>query len=622
MNCCCIYTKFILYFYLTDMKMTLKQKMVLSLIITGGILVLLFYTAFHVTIRPSLEGQKAIYIETLKKKIRIALSIEKKNIAIHCNNWANWEGMAHYVKSPSHEFETEVFPDMIFHEDIMDVVLVVNVADDPSKEEILFYKGYKDNNFLDFNQMGIHNEIRQIKDSIKRRPADIRTLFNSGVGPLIVVANPIISVEKFKKVAGVLILGRFIDEKMQAKISRYTMEKISSLSLDPKTLDDIYTRHMKGKDLFYRENNDNLDIYYLLKDIHQRPAMILYTQVNNQLFRGVYQHFIIFILITILSIIFLGLMLYYFIQKHIIIRMQDISKTMDKIESLDDLSRRIKIDKKIDEISQLVSSINLMLDKLDIEKVKRENAERTMITQGKLVSIGRLASCIGHEINNPLLAIANSLQVIKKISRSKSSLFKDALEICEAEIERISDIISSLLDFHRLEKEEFTYLEVQEIIQKSLDVLKWSKKLGSVKIIPKIENNCLVYGSSAKLKQVFINFILNAAEAMESADRGNKSQAGTKDTDNTLRIEAKNNKGKNVVEIHFIDNGPGIPEEVKGHLFEPFVSTKEAKGVGLGLYVSYKIIDNHKGEIIYNNNYKNGTHFIIKLPAIKGLRNG
>ena len=596
--------------------------MVLSLIVTGGILMLLFYTAFHVTIRPSLEDQKAIYIETLKKKIRIALSIEKKNIGIHCNNWANWECMARYVENPSREFESEMFPDMVFHEDIMDVVLVVNVADDASKEKIVFYKGYKDNKFLDFNQMGIHNEIQQIKDSVKRRSVIIRTLFNSGAGPLIVAANPIISGEKYKKVVGVLILGRFIDKKMQEKISRYTLEKISSLAFDAKTLDNFYSRHMDGKDLFYKENSDNLDIFYLLKDFQQRPVMVLYTRVNNRLFRGVYRHFIIFIVITALAIIFFGLMLYYFIQEHIIIRMQGIARTMDKIESWDDLSRRIKPDKKIDEISQLVSSINLMLDKLENEKVQRENAERTMITQGKLVSIGRLASCISHEINNPLLAIGNSLQVIKKISRSKSSLFKDALEICEAEIERISDIISSLLDFHRLEKDEFTYLEVEEIIRKSLDVLKWSKKLEAVKIIQKMENNCFVYGSAAKLKQVFINFILNAAEAMASADQGDENQAGTKDTANTLRIEAKNDKVKNVVEIHFIDNGPGIPAEVKGHLFEPFVSTKEAKGVGLGLYVSYKIIDNHKGEIIYNNNYKNGTHFIIKLPALEGLRNG
>jgi len=184
------------------------------------------------------------------------------------------------------------------------------------------------------------------------------------------------------------------------------------------------------------------------------------------------------------------------------------------------------------------------------------------------------------------------------------------------------------LDFHRLEKDEFAYLEVKETLQKSLDVLKWSKKLGATKITQKIESECVVYASSARLKQVFINFILNAVEAMESKNKspgiqqGIQGKTNSNEANGTLQIEVKNNKGKNLIEVHFLDNGPGIPNKVKGHLFEPFVSTKEAKGVGLGLYVSYRIIDNHKGEIVYNENYKKGAHFIIKLPAIKRFGNG
>ncbi|UCH93520.1 MAG: hypothetical protein JSV88_25055 [Candidatus Aminicenantes bacterium] len=601
------------------MKMTLKKKLVLLLIVSGGILILLFHTAFHVTMRPSLEDQKLIFIETLKKKIRIALSIEERNIAIQCGNWANGESMAHYVENPSPEFETEVFPNMIFLEDIMDVVLVVKVSHEESEEEVLFCKGYKDKKFLNFNDMRISTETRKIKDSIKGKSAAISTLLNSGAGSLMVVANPIVINEKSKNVSGVLMLGRFIDQKMLERISRYTLEEIKNFSSNPGEVDAFYSRQMKGNNLFYKENRDQLTIFYLLKDIYHRPAMILYTNTDNRLFRVVNQHFITFIIITVLSIIFLGLLLYYSIQKYIILRMLNISNTMSKIESLADLSRRIKEDKKHDEISHLISGINLMLDKLENEKVKRENAEKTMITQEKLVSIGRLASCIGHEVNNPLLAISNSIQVIKKINRSKSSMFKEAIEISESEIERIRDIISNLLDFHRLEKDEFASLEVREIIEKSLDVMKWSKKLGSVKIIRKIEEDSIIYGSPGKLKQVFINFILNAVEAMESKNPGKEGGNGT---NGTLQIEVKNNKRKNVVEVHFLDNGPGIPKKVKGHLFEPFVSTKEAKGVGLGLYVSYKIIGNHNGEIIYNENYKKGTHFIIKLPAIKRFGNG
>jgi C4-dicarboxylate-specific signal transduction histidine kinase len=109
------------------------------------------------------------------------------------------------------------------------------------------------------------------------------------------------------------------------------------------------------------------------------------------------------------------------------------------------------------------------------------------------------------------------------------------------------------------------------------------------------------------LKQVFINFILNAAEAMEA-------EGVVPGLNGILKIDISVSPDKRFAAVHFIDNGPGLPPEVRGSLFEPFVTTKDDKGVGLGLYISYKIIRNHRGEIVYDEEYKGGSHFIIKLP--------
>ncbi|NIM13403.1 MAG: HAMP domain-containing protein [Candidatus Aminicenantes bacterium] len=344
-------------------------------------------------------------------------------------------------------------------------------------------------------------------------------------------------------------------------------------------------------------------------------------EADNRTFRVVHQHIITFIIITILSIILLGLLLYFAIRTQVIRRMLKISGAMKQIEGLEDLSKRIERDHRNDEIALLVTNINVMLDKLEHEKINRELAEKAMITHGKLASIGRLTSCIGHEVNNPLLAISNSIQVIKKISKSKSSLFKEAIEISESEINRIRDIISSLLDFHRLKGEEFSHTDVAEIVRESLNVLKWSKKLGATEVVQRLQNGCFVYGSPGKLKQVFVNFILNAVEALEMNSEDIRKSGGSSESDagGTLQIEVIGNKREksNWVEIHFIDNGPGIPAEIKRYLFEPFVSTKMNRGVGLGLYISYKIIETHGGEVIYNEDFKQGTHFIIKLPKVK-----
>lgn len=587
--------------------MSLKNKLTYLLILCGIIFIVFFFSAFNLIIRPSLEEQKLIFIETLQTKINIALNLEIKEIPI-ITNWADWESMINYLDHPSSQFETEVFPDNLFAEESMEFVVISNFE----RDDILFAKAYKEKTVYSMRSLQIREEINRIKYNIRQNPdVSHNEILNTGIGPVMIVAQPIYSyTEPVKKIKGILVMGRFIQQKMLTRISRNIVVTVHLMSLNQNQLYDFYARKMHGKELHYEEVKDKLNVYYLLKDIHDKPAAVLFISNDNELFNIVRQRSIVFLLITLISIIILGSLLYFAIETQIVKRVMAISTGMKKIEGLKDLSKRIDDDLKHDELSYLVTNFNSMLDKLEQERVKRETAERAMITHSKLASIGRLTSSIAHEVNNPLLAISNSIQVIKKISRSKSELFQEALEISESEISRIREIIASLLDFHRLEKEEYSQLNAVEIVQKSLDVLRWSKKMGDTKVIQKVENDCWVYGSPVKLKQVFINFILNAVEAMEFENNGKPG---------LLQIEVRNctSADSKTVEIHFIDNGPGIPEEVSGHMFEPFVSTKGVKGVGLGLYVSYKIIRNHNGEIIYYDKYKDGTHFIIKLPNSK-----
>jgi signal transduction histidine kinase len=212
------------------------------------------------------------------------------------------------------------------------------------------------------------------------------------------------------------------------------------------------------------------------------------------------------------------------------------------------------------------------------------------------------------------MAINTSIQVIKKlsdpeepISDEDAELLGEAIDISESEVERIRDIISGLLDFHRLDREDFCRLSLNKTMEESIAILNWGKKLKTIDIVQTDDGDCFVYGAPIKLKQVFINFILNAAEAAapEEAVPGRQGK---------LKIDISTTPDNKYAVVHFIDNGPGLPPEVRGSLFEPFVTTKDDKGVGLGLYISYKIIRNHRGEIVYDEEYKNGTHFIIKLP--------
>jgi signal transduction histidine kinase len=337
------------------------------------------------------------------------------------------------------------------------------------------------------------------------------------------------------------------------------------------------------------------------KEAEKNPAV---TGTDTEISRIMKQGTRLYILFTVLSIIFLGIVVYFSIEKYMSKRIIKISADMKKVQGLKDVSMRIAQDSKGDEISSLVLNINNMLDKIEKEKEERKIIDQKLIKDEKLVSIGRISSSIAHEINNPILAISNCLQALKKSCKQEDpGLNQKAIAVSETEIKRVRNIISNLLDFHRLDREEFSAVNVGDVIQQALEILKWSKKLDSMKIITETKQNCLISGSHGKLKQVFINFISNSVEA-----NSNNKKKGI------LRLEVLPSEDKKFCEVHFIDNGPGVSAEIQSRLFEPFVSTKQEKGVGLGLYVSYKIIENHNGEILYNDAYKEGAYFIIRLP--------
>ena len=330
----------------------------------------------------------------------------------------------------------------------------------------------------------------------------------------------------------------------------------------------------------------------------------VYSVLKEQQIAASLQRYIIYFVASMLvAMSVMGLILFRLFDRFFNMRIIKISKQMKNIEGLEDLSIRITEDKNQDEISSLIVEINNTLNILEGERIKRASIEKQMITNEKLISIGRLSSNIAHEINNPILCISNCIEVLKKQYNSDVEHIRDAFEISESEISRIRTILSGFLDFHRLEKEDFEEVNLNEILQQSIEMLDWGKKLEDVKISKNMENHFTVYGSQGKLKQVFINLLLNSVDAI----KGKKGQ---------IQVKSPKTKCGDFVEVHFYDNGPGVPTDIKYNLFEPFQTTKE-KGTGLGLYISYKIIQSHKGKILFDEDYKNGAHFIVQIPIME-----
>lgn len=605
--------------------MNLKKKLILLLLVSGFILALILFLGFRFTMVPSLKDQKEIYIKKMQRKIQVALSIEEENIALLCSDWSDWENLKIYMEHPvkEKELEANVLPDAMLTEGMMDLVVVFDLD-----QRILFYKNFLPvKGFIGLSAGGIPGGIKRIDREIRGKVGAVKGTIITPYGPLMFVASPILDGNRSTRRKGVLLMGRYVGHGMLDRFSSYTDEKIQTLDYNKRYLVNTCAKEGQDEDMLYCETKDKITVFHVLKDINNTPAVILYTETDNRIFRVVNIHIITFIVITMSLVFFLGLLLYGSIDRYLLKRMLAISENMGQIQGFEGLSIRIDKDNKNDEVSHLISNINLTLDRLEQEKVKRENAEKSMIKQGKLASIGRLTSSIAHEINNPLMAISTSIQVIKKIWRDKSaddpSLLEEAVEISESEVERIRDIISGLLDFHRLDKEGFTRVNLKEVVLQSMSILNWSKKLGPIETVLELAENVFIYCSPVKVKQVLINFILNAAEAMSGgggdrkknrAIKGGKLKIMVVPPSASASIANGDQTARQFAEIHLVDNGPGLPAHVKKSLFEPFITTKEDKGVGLGLYISYKIIEQHDGEIIYDENCTEGTHFIIRLP--------
>lgn len=569
------------------------------MLLSGFLLALLFHFSINTTILSDLKEQEKVFFEKLKKNLQEPLAFEEKNIAALCRDWAVWDRMIDYISHPSAEFEKKSLSILSLISHILNLVYVSNPGG-----RGLYYKVYiEEVGFAAPDSLNIEKTIEQIKEIVMETQHPVKTILNSEYGPLLIAAYPVKTGKK-EGTPGTLILGRLLHKKRLKKVLINFTGNIQPILFTEKQSFASHLKQMQGKNFYHREDEEKTTTLYLVKDMCEMPSIILKTESDTKIFKIVKKSTIVYVIFTVLSIIFLGILVYFLIEKYMSKRIIKISTDMKKVQGLKDVSMRIARDSTGDEISSLILNINNMLDKIEKEKEEKKIIEQRLIKDEKLVSIGRISSSIAHEINNPILAISNCLQALKKsCKQGDHGLNQKAIAVSEREIKRVRNIISNLLDFHRLDREEFSAVNLEDVIRQALEILKWSKKLDSMKIITETKQNFSISGSHGKLKQVFINFILNSVEA-----NSNNKKKGI------LRVEVLPAENKKFCEVHFIDNGPGVSPEIKKRLFEPFVSTKQEKGVGLGLYVSYKIIENHNGEILYNDDYKEGAYFIIRLP--------
>ncbi len=285
-----------------------------------------------------------------------------------------------------------------------------------------------------------------------------------------------------------------------------------------------------------------------------------------------------------------------------------------------ELGYRIAVD-STDEIGKLAAAFNQMTKDL------RDSQERLILSE-KLASLGTMAAGMAHEIKNPLVSLRTFTQLLQQKWEDKE--FREKFStIIPHEIERINRIAESLLKFGRPMKPELTKVEVNSLIEEVLLLFESECKKYNVRVTKKLADLPEISGDPGQLSQAFVNIVKNAIEAMQEkggeltvkTDVGEviklgkiRGREGTKKGEEMVWGEEEEmNKPLPVVFIEITDTGEGISEDNLKSLFDPFFTTKMT-GTGMGLPITLRIIEEHKGSIKVKSHAGKGTSFIITLP--------
>ena len=315
--------------------------------------------------------------------------------------------------------------------------------------------------------------------------------------------------------------------------------------------------------------------------------------------------------------VFLVLLLSFFITTGIIRPLRKMVWATRKIAE-GDLSLELPISSR-DEIGQLAESFNHMLVRLKQARQELEDYGRTLeekveqrsqqlkriqaqlMQSEKLASLGRLASGVAHEINSPLTGILTFSHLLMRKLKNNPELQRE-LELIVKETTRVSTIVRGLLDFARETKPQKRPCNINELILHTLSLVEHQAVFHDVRFVKNLDPQVpMVLLDANQIQQVFMNILLNAADAMPAGG--------------TLTITSNLAPEDSFVQVRFSDTGTGIPEKNLNRIFDPFFTTKtDKKGTGLGLAVSYGIIDRHRGQIEVQSEEGKGTTFTIKLP--------
>ena len=332
-------------------------------------------------------------------------------------------------------------------------------------------------------------------------------------------------------------------------------------------------------------------------------------------------------LVTGIQILLLSLFVVFFTHRFVTV---PIGKLIDGTHAVSamELDKPVEPIETSEELNQLAHSFNKMRERLQAalaeinqvnqgleEKVERrteqlKTAHQRLLQSDRMASLGQLAASVAHEVNNPVSTVLNLSMLMQSMVQddgvppARLEEFRRYMSIVVGETGRVGRIVSDLLSFARRSKPQRSEADLNKVVSKTLSLVAHKLKLAGAQADLDLQSDLpLVQCDSAQIQQVIINLLLNAAEAVQRRSEGR------------IVIRTRTRADGSAVVIAVEDNGEGIAPEHLAKVFDPFFTTKpEGKGVGLGLAVTYGIVQAHGGDIEVTSRTREGTCFSVILP--------
>lgn len=348
--------------------------------------------------------------------------------------------------------------------------------------------------------------------------------------------------------------------------------------------------------------------YEPIHNINGRIVGILYVGILEQKYTDIQNQTVLaFVGITVVGAVFSTLIA--------LLISRNISGPIKKLVSASEQLTNGNLDAKVDltssdEFGKLARRFNQMADALrERDERLKEFTKRKIMESERLAIIGQLSANVAHELNNPLQGI---------VTYASLALEKDTFDdTCKQNINKIviqanrcRDIIRGLLDFSRQKKPDITLCNINSLLQGCISLVENQAIFLNIKVEMNLDHSLpMIIIDPSQVERVFLNLIINAAEAMNGTG--------------TLKITTTLNPSTRSIDIDVKDTGQGISPENMEKIFDPFFTTKETgHGVGLGLAISYGIVQEHRGSLKVESELGKGTTFTVSLPLALEMAGG